>query len=41
MHLGYFVAAVIGALAAALALLLYHLLQPDPGESRDSRHRDP
>jgi hypothetical protein len=41
MHLGYFVAAVLGALAAALALLLYHLLQPDPGESGDSRHRAP
>ena len=41
MHLEYFIAVLFGVLAAALALLLYHLLHTEAESSGDSRRKDP
>lgn len=40
MIFGYFVVAVIGVLAVALAVLLHHLLQPEPGDPVETRDPD-
>jgi len=41
MFVGYLVAAVIGGLTVVLSLLLYRLLQPEPGEPAGSRDTEP
>ena len=40
MHLEYFIAVLFGILAAALALLLYHLLHAEAEPPGDTRRKD-